>query len=384
MKIAHVTQKIGQAAGGLNFSVQGLAKAALAEGDSVRIFTIGRYAKEVTEQWLPVDLRVFKALWPKFYGVTPDMSEAVIEFFPDVIHCHGIWAYHTRAAWIGSKRLRKPIVLSPRGMLHPEALRVSTWKKRLLGAVFEWKFLDRCNCFHALNYKEAAYIRELGYRQPICVVPNGVNLPKLQNRSSTGKLKRLLFLGRLHPIKNIPELIRAWGMLIQEVGKENVPWLLTIAGWEDGNYEAKWQDLAQNCGCADRIEWVGPLFGQAKEEMLQSADAFVLPSLSEGHPMSVVEAWSYALPVLMTPECNLADGYAASAAIEISKDAAGIFEGLSKLVGMSDSELREIGKNGRRLVENRYTWEIQVRQLDSVYKWLLGEGEKPDCIEIYE
>ena len=65
--------------------------------------------------------------------------------------------------------------------------------------------------------------------------------------------------------------------------------------------------------------------------LLQEVDAFILPSFSEGLPMSVLEAWAYQLPVVMTDFCNLPEGFEAGAAIRIEPDAESVFQGLEKL-----------------------------------------------------
>ena len=69
--------------------------------------------------------------------------------------------------------------------------------------------------------------------------------------------------------------------------------------------------------CDASVVFLGPQFGAEKSECYRACDAFILPSLSEGLPMTVLEAWSYAKPVLMTAECNLPEGFAAGAAVRI-------------------------------------------------------------------
>jgi glycosyltransferase involved in cell wall biosynthesis len=60
--------------------------------------------------------------------------------------------------------------------------------------------------------------------------------------------------------------------------------------------------------------FLGPLFGQEKDAAYRACDGFILPSLSEGLPMAVLEAWAHAKPVMLTPECNLPEGFTAEAA----------------------------------------------------------------------
>jgi poly(glycerol-phosphate) alpha-glucosyltransferase len=130
---------------------------------------------------------------------------------------------------------------------------------------------------------------------------------------------------------------------------------------------------------SDVIFW-GAAFGKEKEDLLRSADAFVLPSFSEGLPMSVLEGWSYGLPVVMTPECNLPEGFAADAAIRIETSVESIAEGLGTLFSMNDADLMTMGAKGRGLVEERFTWKSVASQMREVYDWMLGGGVAPSSV----
>ena len=116
------------------------------------------------------------------------------------------------------------------------------------------------------------------------------------------------------------------------------------------------------------------------EQASANADAFILPSFSEGLPMVVLEAWAYGKPVLMTAECNLPEGFAAEAAIKISTEVGGISEGLRTLTSASGSALAAVGDRGHRLVQERFTWGTIAEQVKSTYEWMLGGGTPPDCM----
>ena len=126
----------------------------------------------------------------------------------------------------------------------------------------------------------------------------------------------------------------------------------------------------------------GPLYGDAKKAALQNADAFILPSHSEGMPMSVLEAWSYKLPVLMTPECNIPEGFEKNAALRIDPQCESIASGLKTLFEMNDSERQQIGENGYNLVKEKFTWGKISQEMIKVYKWILNRTEKPACVRM--
>ena len=96
--------------------------------------------------------------------------------------------------------------------------------------------------------------------------------------------------------------------------------------------------------------------------------------------MAVLEAWAYRLPVLMTEHCNLPEGFAADAAIRIGTDVESIAEGMRQILQSTIYDLQSIGRNGRSLVEERFTWPQVAVQMKEVYEWILGGGSKPGCV----
>ena len=96
--------------------------------------------------------------------------------------------------------------------------------------------------------------------------------------------------------------------------------------------------------------------------------------------MAVLEAWAYGKPVVITPACNLPVGYAVGAAIRIELEPASIEQGLRRLFEMPDAERKEMGRKGRALVVENFSWHSAASQLRSVYTWLLGGGPLPACI----
>lgn len=96
--------------------------------------------------------------------------------------------------------------------------------------------------------------------------------------------------------------------------------------------------------------------------------------------MTVLEAWAWRLPVVMTAECNLPEGGAAGAAIMVERSADSIAAGLRQLFSMNESERERVGLNGRKLVESKFQWTYAAHQMAAVYDWILGRGPQPDCV----
>jgi poly(glycerol-phosphate) alpha-glucosyltransferase len=187
-------------------------------------------------------------------------------------------------------------------------------------------------------------------------------------------------LGRLHPKKGLINLLHAWHSFSQRADGGQGNWHLAIVGWDQNGHERELRNLVVTLGIAGSVHFPGPLFGADKEAVLASASAFVLPSLSEGLPMVVLEAWSYGLPVLMTRHCNLPEGFRRGAALEIGTDHPTTANGLERLAAMPVDYRREMGQKGLRLCNELYSQSSVSDKLTSVYRWLLSREPRPACV----
>ena len=133
-------------------------------------------------------------------------------------------------------------------------------------------------------------------------------------------------------------------------------------------------------GIVANVHFPGPQFGPAKAAAYHHADAFILPSLSEGLPMVVLEAWSHQLPVVMTPQCHLPEGFETGAAICTEPDMASIVAALEILFSMDQMERMRMGHRGHQLVAERFAWSKIGAQMHEVCRWLLGEANPPECL----
>lgn len=93
--------------------------------------------------------------------------------------------------------------------------------------------------------------------------------------------------------------------------------------------------------------------------------------------MAVLEAWSYGLPVLMTDSCNIPEGFARGAAVRISENAPPLAHELAGFLGTAEAERTQMGRQGRRLVQERFSWDVVAPRMVEVYRWLVGGGGRP-------
>jgi len=384
MKVTFLMPSVSRLAGGLFNSVRRTAQSLQSRYD-INVSVIGRRDKETAadiDEWAPLN-PILPPVWgPTSFGYAPSLKQAVQKTDPDVLHTQGLWTYASVATHATAQKLDVPYVVTPRGMLDPWAIQNSRWKKQIADWLFEHGHLRDASCLHALCASEAESIREYELTNPVCIIPNGVDLPTENKPRSPAPWSEkigigdnvLLFLGRIHPKKGLRHLIKAWD------NRAPGDWHLMIVGWDDGGHEAELRRLVQDDGLNNIVHFIGPCYGDEKEAAFRNADAFVLPSYSEGLPMAVLEAWSYGLPVLMTPECNIPEGFAAEAALRIEPDVTSIARGLRQLMAMSPSERAAMGQRGRALVEKRFTWPRVAEEMHAVYKWILGNGPEPSCL----
>ncbi len=307
IKVGLVLAHVSWRAAGVWSSVGRLAKALSQSGVHVEVFGLADLdSRSDRRRWDGPPLKLHRVLGSGAFGYAPRLGAALHAGRLSLLHANGLWMYPSLASSRWGRRRGRPYIVSPHGMLDPWAVENASWKKRLAGRWFEDAHLARAACLHALTEAEARAVRGYGLRNPVCVVPNGIDLPRAEQcyarpgwvtEGDRGR-RILLFLGRLHPKKGLANLLRAWAAAHRDHDRRHDEWLLAIAGWDQAGHEAQLCDLARDLGIADTVRFVGPQFDGNKAASYAAADAFVLPSVSEGLPLAVLEAWSHGLPVL--------------------------------------------------------------------------------------
>jgi glycosyltransferase involved in cell wall biosynthesis len=393
VKITVVLDSISRANGGI-FEAERRLQQSLAAHRDIRVEVFGMedgFSAQDLPKWGPIRARAFPVTGPSGFGYTRALSSSIIQSGADVLYSAGLWKYQSLVSLLWSKRTGKPLMVAPHGMMDPWALRQSRLKKRMAGLLYQNAQLRQAACIRALCESELKSIRAYGLKNPVCVIPNGIDLPvKTEGKNvavPARELKEhgrkvLLFLGRIHPKKGLVNLLKAWKGAIGANSTIGEQWALVIAGWDQEGHEGELKSLAADFEIEDSVLFVGPQYGEAKAGFYRSCDAFILPSFSEGLPMSILEAWSYAKPVLMTPECNLPEGPEAGAAICLDPTVEAIEQGLKRLALMSDLERQAMGERSLQLVKKRFMWSRVAHDMIAVYRWLLGAADRPDCVRL--
>ena len=260
--------------------------------------------------------------------------EAVVRS-AEVVHMHGLWQGHTRRGARAARLAAVPYLIAAHGMAEPWAMRHKAWKKKLYTALVEGKNLRRASCLHALSRPEIGHLRTLAPGTPVCFVPNGVDLGPLEYLPARTELESefpelagkflLLFFGRLHAKKGLDLLAQAMAQL-----RHDYPDLhLLLAGKDDGAL-GPFLRQTSDAGLASRVTWVGHVAGERARQVWGAADAFILPSYSEGFSMAILEALACRLPVVITTACHFPELAEADGGIVVEPTAPDVTQGLTK------------------------------------------------------
>ncbi|WP_422930978.1 glycosyltransferase [Singulisphaera sp. PoT] len=307
----------------------------------------------------------------------------------EVVHIHGLWQVQTRRGARAARSSSIPYLITAHGHAEPWALRHKALKKKIYTALIEGKNLRRAACLHALSRPEIGYLRALAPTTPVCYIPNGVNLAPFDSLPDRSVLEAefpelagkflLLFFGRIHVKKGLDMLAEAFSTIKNDYPDVHI----LLAGKDDGAL-GPFLDRAAADNFSSRVTWVGHVSGERARQVWGAADAFILPSYSEGFSMAILEALGSRLPSLITTTCYFDELGEAEGGIVVTPDVDAVRQGLRDLLDRSPEERAEMGQIGRALVEQKYTWDQQVSRLAEVYRWVSGGGSMPEAVAAAE
>jgi len=372
MKIIQIVEGISNLSAGPTYSVGSITHYLSLCGHEIQIFAIGKKP----DRWpFKGMLRLFDSrtrLFPMeaWRYIRSEMTEKT-----NIIHGHGVWRMINLTPLFMPKSAKTKLVWSPRGMLSEWSWNYKAYKKRPFWYLLQKPALRNVDCFHATSQEEVDDIRRLGFKQPIALIPNGVELPDL-TAFPVKKQNNVVFLSRIHTKKGLHLLIAVWAKL----SSKYPDWKLQIAGKMEGAYADEMLALAKTKN-VDRIEFLGEVLGDEKIQLLSSARLFVLPSFSENFGIAIAEALAHATPVITTvhtPWFELVDKKCGWC-IEVTEQA--LEETMGQALALSAQEIEIMGRNGRVWMENDFSWTCITGKMEGVYKWLNGQLSCPKEVQ---
>jgi glycosyltransferase involved in cell wall biosynthesis len=309
----------------------------------------------------------------------------------DIVQGHGLWCGASLTAAAVARRLDRPLVVSPHGMLEPWARRHHRQRKRVAWAMAERAALSRADLLQAISEEEVDSFRAAGLFQPVVVHPVGIEIPmqlpacdeegaQPVGGSGNGELRprTCLFLSRLHPKKGLAILLHAWGLL------RPAGWRLVVAGPDHHGHAAAMQGLARRLGIAERVAFIAPAYGPAKWRLLADADLFVLPSHSENFGVVIAEALAMGVPVITTTGTPWSVLHDRGAGWWVSPDPASLADALREATRLPPQALLEMGARGQALARERFVWPAITATICDAYRWLLDGGAVPSAMRCVE
>jgi glycosyltransferase involved in cell wall biosynthesis len=382
-RILHVIRSLDPAAGGPPVVAAALARVQARRGDRPRIAA----ADPDPARWagsfgLSVDTVV--AVRPPGLGETltgrgpAGAALTALVADADVVHLHGVWDPELLAAARVARTVGRPYLVAPHGMLDPWSLRQKRWKKRLALALGWRSMLDRAAALHLLNADERDLVAALRLAARGAVIPNGIDPDEFAAPPPVDMFRRrlpalgdrpyVLFLSRLHYKKGLDYLADAFARIAPATNVD-----LVVAG-PDGGARAEFERRIATAGLADRVHLPGPVYGTEKVAALAGAACFCLPSRQEGFSMAILEALACGTPVVVSANCHFPEVAEAGAGEVVPLDAGAAAAALGRL--LADAALRaRMGRAGRALVADRFTWDRVADRCDDVYATLTGSPE---------
>lgn len=286
-----------------------------------------------------------------------------------ILHDHGVWLPWNHKVAQAAQAAGVPRVVSPRGMLEPWALNYRSWKKKLAWKLYQKQDLQAAQLLHATSVAESENFRKLGLEPAITIAANGITLPpeSLQRRSKPSQRRTILFLSRLHPKKGLLDLVAAWK------GIRDPDWHIRIVGPDEQNHRAEVQTAISAAGLTSQITIDPGLAGGAKWQAYADADLFVLPSYSENFGLVVAESLAAGTPVITTHATPWEELETAHCGWWIPTGAASLETALRQAIELPMDELDYMGKRGRELIEERYTWPTIAAHMLRTYRSLLND-----------
>lgn len=279
----------------------------------------------------------------------------------DIIHIHGLWSPF--CFWIAyySIRNKTPFVISPRGMLLKNALRLKYLKKKIAMVLYQKHIINHSKAVIVTSKEEALSVINCGFQdKDIFIVPNGVDLPKTVKEWNC-KNNEILFLSRLHKIKGLDNLLFAWSKLKFKNG-----WKLMIAGSGSSDYEKGIVKKINDYKINDSVELLGHLDGFSKENAFERAKFFILPSYSENFGNAILEALSFGLPVITTKNTPWKIIQDFSCGWYIDNDPDAIIKALNQAIKIKKEEWIYMSNASKEIVDP-FDWSVISTEVKNIY-----------------
>ena len=288
----------------------------------------------------------------------------------DAVHAYQA-SYGGGAAWMTKLFYpRLPFILTiQEGKKLDEQPAVLNWFRKLV--------IRRADVITVISNYLKDFVKKISKSEKVYLIPNGVELKQFPIANFQlpiiEKEKTIITVSRLVEKNGIGDLIRAFHILTKNLKPDTHNLKLLIVG--DGPQREELFNLADELGVKDKVEFAGTIPNQDIYKYLAASFVFVRPSLSEGLGTAFLEAMAAGLPVVATPVGGIPDflkdpsthsGQATGLFCRVN-DPEDIAEKINRI--LTDDDLRNrLILNGRKLVEEKYTWDKIALEFEKLYQ----------------
>jgi len=382
MKVLMIVEGFGDERFGVEKVVESLAVHAVEQKIDVEIITM------VIDGAIHHQLKgnVHQVSYWSFIGQTrfhpkqlSDVYALIKMISPTIIHCHGCMSWLQVSALRAAGKIQGvPTLISFHGMLE-------SWLWRQKGAFYYalrklyWNFLlrpfmSRANYIHAITEQESMTLRREFPCIPQLKISNAIDLAEYTGNQLSPDAKRyFLFVGRLHPKKGVDLLLHAF----KQAAMGNVR--LIIAGPDfDVSYTLKLKLLVEELGLLKKVFFVGPVYGEKKNEWLQKAWCMVIPSYSDVVALVNLESAASFTPTITTTMTGLNDWEEEGGGLLVKPELEALTMAICAACGWSIEERMQKGRLARELMEQKYSWDVIGKQWVEAYKIIADSGKADD------
>lgn len=286
----------------------------------------------------------------------------------DLVSLTSVFSPFTWIAAVSCRINGVKYLIAPRGELDAYALRYSKIKK-LISKPIVLKILELSEAVIVTSELERKYVLDYYSEvKNIDAIPNFFDLPNeriFSERHSPMKKRNILYLGRLHPKKNIESLIEAYCRLPSDlVGAHK----LLIAGKGDQEYEASLRNLVAQKNFGDHVIFVGHVEGANKDKLLSDVKVLVLPSFTENFGNVVVEALGWGTPVIASSTTPWEQLARRKAGLWVCSCPDALEKAILEITSLSASRYRVLCSSARELAKDEYCADRNGGKILQVYR----------------
>lgn len=281
----------------------------------------------------------------------------------DVVHLTAVYSAPTIPALLLCKLFRKPVVWSLRGALQRWPGTTRAMPKKIWELLCDLLCEEERIALHVTSPREAQDSTRRIKNARLVIIPNGVDIPPANaaRQWRPNHQLRLLYLGRLHPIKGIENLLRALVQLDPIAS-------LSICGNGSKRYELTLKSLVDELSLANRVHFIGAVAGAEKEKQFREADLCVVPSFSENFGMVVAESLASGVPVIVSTGAPWSDVETHGCGLWVDNDPRRLAKAINNI---SERPLAAMGKKGREWMGQDFGWPSIAQRMHEVYRGLL-------------